>query len=842
MKSNMPAPCTANAPTARIHLPGLGWRATVAALVTVLAGLGLTPVAQAATNYAWSNTGANASDYWTNSANWNPATGTPGGTAGDSAYLTNAVANSYTSILNTTPTNLLTALMLSNRLGSAWLVVTQGVAATTCTVTTLTLANGGNLEIDAGGVVSVSNGTPVVWSGTGGVVRLNNGGTLITLAPATLNFSVSGTTALVTSASAAGQGGVWRYGNASYLAVGAAASAISLTLNNIVLTNIGGNGISVGYNSTTANNNSLLITNGAKAVIGGTLAIARNGGTNNSMVIAGANNGIPALLDGGGLLVVVGLGQNVGCAATGNWMRVDNGGVVTNVGTLAIGGSNNSALTNDFGNYLIVTNGGKAFVATTYVGNGLFASSNGIVIADSGLINMNNAALGIGSTAYPGMTGNYIRVDQGGVLTNVSTITIAGGTNGCGNALNVVNGGKFYQVTGNWTTLGNMFGAVSNALNVANGGQYFGGSVTVGNYPTSSNNFVTVTGGSATSLLSCTTFTIGNLTSCYNTASVLAGGTCSLANNALTVGNSAGASYNILIVNGGQVLAASSATAASGTSNLFGNTIQVINGGLLEANTLQVNALAAGPVGGNTITNAGGIYQFTTVSPTITLLSNGMVCINSGTISFRAVTNADVFCNQGLKPLDSTNKMSWAGNNAFRLNNATNTLALSQTYVFDPNLNPTNFCRLELVSGATRYRGQAGNTLTIGTATGTGGQMLCSNTAALVDLAFTNNGTLTLVNSTLTLSNAAVLNGTLSSDPLSQVRAGNLTLGPASTLVMPVGAVGTNVTLITCSGTLSGSFNTFSNLPAGYTVRLIKGSNGTVQLAKAFPGSVLLLK
>ena len=91
--------------------------------------------------------------------------------------------------------------MLSNRLGTASLVVTQGIAATTCTVTTLTIANGGNLEIDAGCVVS--NTTPIVWSGTNGVVRLN-GGTLITLSPATLDFGVSGTTALVTSASAAG--------------------------------------------------------------------------------------------------------------------------------------------------------------------------------------------------------------------------------------------------------------------------------------------------------------------------------------------------------------------------------------------------------------------------------------------------------------------------------------------------------------------------------------------------------------------------------------------------------------------------------------------------------------
>ena len=66
------------------------------AVLMVLAGLAVAPVVQA-TNYAWTNTGVNASDYWNNSANWNPSTATPGSATGDSAYLTNAVANTYTS-------------------------------------------------------------------------------------------------------------------------------------------------------------------------------------------------------------------------------------------------------------------------------------------------------------------------------------------------------------------------------------------------------------------------------------------------------------------------------------------------------------------------------------------------------------------------------------------------------------------------------------------------------------------------------------------------------------------------------------------------------------------------
>jgi len=300
----------------------------------------------------------------------------------------------------------------------------------------------------------------------------------------------------------------------------------------------------------------------------------------------------------------------------------------------------------------------------------------------------------------------------------------------------------------------------------------------------------------------------------------------------------------MILTNGGQVVlsGAGAVYVAYQGTNTFSNVLLVVNGGLLEAQKFYVNNAVTGPVGGNSISNSAGIYQFTNAAPSISLTSNGMVYLSSGTISFRAITNADVFCNQAGKALDSASLMNWSGTNAFRLNNATNTAAASQSYVFDAGRGATNYARLEMMNGGTRYRGQAGNTLTIGAH----GQMLCSNTAAAVDLVFTNSGTLTLVNSTLSFATNAVLNGTLAID-LNNLATNNgvvaaartLTLGPASALTLT--GAGTNATLITYAGTLNGTFGT-ANLPPGCQLNYGTGSNSAIALKLVPSGSVILLR
>jgi len=130
-------------------------------------------------------------------------------------------------------------------------------------------------------------------------------------------------------------------------------------------------------------------------------------------------------------------------------------------------------------------------------------------------------------------------------------------------------------------------------------------------------------------------------------------------------------------------------------------------------------------------------------------------------VSFRAITNADVLCNQGTGPLRSDTKVLWSGTNAFRLNNATNTATINQTYTFAPGT-ATNFARLELVNSSTYRNGNVtignGGTLLVAS----NGNVIASNLtmAAGSALAVTINATNNY--SQLALQGAAnTLNGSL---------------------------------------------------------------------------------
>ena len=124
------------------------------------------------------------------------------------------------------------------------------------------------------------------------------------------------------------------------------------------------------------------------------------------------------------------------------------------------------------------------------------------------------------------------------------------------------------------------------------------------------------------------------------------------------------------------------------------------------------------------MTNNGGILQFTNASVAVTPNNLGDFIITNGTVSFRAITNADVTCNQSGKSLAYNSKMLWTGtSNKFRLNNASNSMAINQTYTFAPGI-ATNFARLELLNGSTYRNGS----VTIGA----GGSLYLSGGASTV--------------------------------------------------------------------------------------------------------------
>jgi hypothetical protein len=164
------------------------------------------------------------------------------------------------------------------------------------------------------------------------------------------------------------------------------------------------------------------------------------------------------------------------------------------------------------------------------------------------------------------------------------------------------------------------------------------------------------------------------------------------------------------------------------------------------------------------ITNSGGVYQFTTATPTIT--TNGSpVVLTNGTVSFRNVSDANVFANVAGSGNQLTN-IIYQGNNTFRLNNSSNTTAVAQNYTFKPG-SGTNYAALEMVNGGTLWRSEH---LTVDT----GGSLVASNTVGRIEAAVTNIGLIEVYHSTMTFVSNVVISGTYRSDPSTNVFLSNV--------------------------------------------------------------------
>lgn len=271
--------------------------------------------------------------------------------------------------------------------------------------------------------------------------------------------------------------------------------------------------------------------------------------------------------------------------------------------------------------------------------------------------------------------------------------------------------------------------------------------------------------------------------------------------NEIRIGNAA-TSKGTLTIAGGQVLTTMGVIA--GPAAAASNQTVLITGGLLEANSLTITA---GTVG-NVISNSGGIYQFSKISPTITPAS-GIIVLNGGTISFRAVTNVNLKANW----TSGLTNMTFRGDNTFRLNASTNALTPNQSYTFNTGLGYTNYTRLEMVNDATCFRG--GN-VTIGG----GGSVLFSNTAALLTGSLTNNGgAMTVADSTVLIqSNCTLAEGSTinwSSNTVSSLVTVNGTLTVPThatfTLTSPIGR-NDRSTLFTSPNAIVGSPATWTLL------------------------------
>ncbi len=566
---------------------------------------------------------------------------------------------------------------------------------------------------------------------------------------------------------------------------------------------------------------------------------------------------------------------------------VTNGGInKTGVGTLTLAGANtysgpttNAAGTlalgvdNPLGGNTLVMSGGALRAAD---GNARALTNAIVLAANSTFGGPGTGDLLLGDVNLGGSRSIYVSnsvTTFGGVTTN-GGITVAGGGRLVLNEAYLTNlaflgRSSSLELRGGLSTLSvalTVGSGADNTLLVTNGARLLsfgiGGPNMVGGTTVSTGVLARITGPGSSWVITNSTIASAGLRvggsaigATSNRLEVLDGATLQVDNLFQIASASSNASWNSVLVSGaGSRLisllqgtdpylrvafsAASLNSAYSGTNSLV-----VTNGALVDTRGLVVgNASNAG----NFASIAGATLQFSTNSPDIQILgvaNSNAIYVRDSTIAFRDVTNVNIKANWGVGALGKgLTNITWAGDNAFRLNNASLTNG-GQDYVFSTGLGATNYTRLEMINGTTLWQG---GSLTIGT----NGSMLVSNTAATVANAFTNRGSVQVVNSTLSFSQSFTL-GTNSSFTLRNatntlgaglVIASNSTFGGS-------GRIASDVT-VTNFGTISPGTLTFSSnltlLDSSLLVLEIGGTN-TVEydhlviegtLAKA--GSVLV--
>lgn len=592
---------------------------------------------------------------------------------------------------------------------------------------------------------------------------------------------------------------------------------------------------------------------------------------------ATASNNL-ALVSGAGSIWTNTSECNVGYSGSGNRLIVTNGGQVANangfvgrnwaaaptldqaevsgagsvwrcIGYLAIG---NSAA----GNRLRISDGGRVYASNNgIIGQWGDAKGNEVVVAGNGSLWQIGADLYLGKNALS--SNNRLIITNGGTVADVNGFF---GNQATANSnIAVISGSG-----SSWTNTGGcsvgLYGSL-NEMSVDNGALVFDDSGYLGNYPGANSNRVVVS-GSGSVWTNKTNFTAGG-SGVANSLVITNGGVVygrysyagsssngnrvvvSGANSrwdyfSLAIGQSGG-SDNQVEINCGATVAGPltpsqySYVVVGGKAGFTGNVVRVGDGGVFDFNTLIVTNA------GNSVLNSGGIYQFSSTTPTIT--TNGTeatspIVLTNGIISFRNLANAPLGAGTQLA------RITYQGDNGYRLNGATNASVAS--YLFDSVANTgnaANYQRLHLTGLNPRWQSTV---LTVGL----GGALWATNTQATVSAVFTNNGTLRVVNATLAFSQAATLNGTVSIG-LDRLATTNgavlntaLTLGASSTLQLSGGTYtnAQDLVLFRYSGTRSGVFATETGVPPKYKILYGPETDGWIRLVRAGRGTVVVVQ
>lgn len=301
------------------------------------------------------------------------------------------------------------------------------------------------------GVAFVNQGTS---NGVGNILIVTNGGWL------TASGFVFGDIAAVGNmATIVGAGSMLdASGPLAYLTVGGGASSNNMMTvadgGQVIVTNSSTHG-GIGYASVVgiALGNSLIITNrgivthsfNANNFFIGNMSGSGSAAISNSVLVSGSGsifNCANALTIGT---------ETSGSTATGNWMQVESGGVVTNVNTLTVGFMNDAIGGGaSVGNKLIITNGGQVFASIVKVGvpfTGAAAPLNSsVLVTGGGVLDANTLTISTNtSNSISNRAGVYQFTLAAPTITplGVGNIAIANGVISFRNVTNA-------DVKGNW--------------------------------------------------------------------------------------------------------------------------------------------------------------------------------------------------------------------------------------------------------------------------------------------------------------------------------------------------------------------------------------------------------
>lgn len=487
----------------------------------------------------------------------------------------------------------------------------------------------------------------------------------------------------------------------------------------------------------------------------GTIVITNAAGLG-TLVVGEAGRGTYTLA-GGTVIADRLLATNVTAAGT-NSIFLFNGGTLTTlgssevrtsisqdgVGTIVIGSTATPAVWNILGGSNTIntvalklgrlSDGHRILVSGTntvldYTGSnfqiGEVGSRNQMVISNGARVNMtlsgSGAFIGMSSTAKS----NVVTVTGSNSLWNLPAAVIGLGRGTGQDQLIIVNGGV---VQSGGAQIGVL--AHSNAVTVSGPGSRWTltGTMLIG-FSGGTNSFAITDGGAVVSSVET------------------------------RVGSSASSLANRLIISGTDSVLQTPVLYVGSNSTSKGSGIVIVeDGGTLEGGLVSGRLVGGIPSG--VISNNGGVYQFTINDPNVTTNSANSIVLYNGTISYRGINNAPVFGNVTGTRLTN---MAFFGDNAFRLNSASNATGVA-SYNFRPGLGATNYAHLQLAGTGSLWRSTE---LTIGP----GGSLSGNGTVASANV--TNLGTIAPGFSAglVTFTN-------------------NLVLEPSSTLQMEIG--GTN--------------------------------------------------